>query len=111
MATKNNANAFDPTNFTYTLYQDTKCPPSLQYIRGGFTDYAGYNRTTGGGTYHVTGVPGFSNADYMEYLEGYFTFQLAEVKRDTDAIREAKKVLDENPTFARMLELHKKGLL
>lgn len=115
-AAKRDTAVFDPTRFDYSLMYDVACPPTLVQIQsGGWYNYWGITAASAGrnGYYGpvITGISGFSNSDYVKWLEGFYEFQLAEARKNADAIREADQILAENPQFARMLELHKKGLL
>lgn len=111
---KTNDGKFDPTRFDYSLSIDAIYPPTLAYIHSGFQDYGNTSQTdhnAGRNSVRVNGDSSFTNAQYMEWIEGYLEFQLTKARADADAIREARKIMAKNPTFARMLDLHKRGLL
>lgn len=114
MAIKRSTDTFDPTRFDYSLQYDTLAPPTIYNIQqGGWYNYFGVSRdSVNRGAYGpvMTAYP-ITNSEYTLWLEGFYQFALEQTRKDAEAIREARKVLDENPQFARMLELHKKGLL
>lgn len=114
MAKRSGSPEFDPTNFEYNVssIQGSIQPPSLALIHSGFSDYRNYNARTGTGIHpFINPDPDFSNGDYIKYLANFYRHQLKKLEDDLKTIEEADKILKENPSFARMLDLHKRGLL
>lgn len=115
MATPKNPNQFDPTRFDYNLqYQDGLYPPNLNYIRNGFTNYEGFTAeriNRGERAPMITGIPGFTAEEFNVWLEGYLEFHLNRIRNDRRDLIEAHKLIAENPVYAKILDLHKRGLL
>lgn len=115
MTHKSANNQFDPTRFDYNLtYQGGIYPPNLYYIQTGFTNYEGMSKedgNRGARAPSVAGLPGFTQAEYNTWLEGYLEFQLSRIRNDRRDLAEAQKLIAENPIYAKILDLHKRGLL
>jgi hypothetical protein len=115
MPTANNptSNAFDLSRFDYSIGYDTPYPPTLLNIKSGFNNYYGMSVTDASRVSppYVGGNPYVTAKEYTLWLEGFFERVLAKVRADAEALREAQKIMDENPQFVRMLDLYKRGLL
>lgn len=109
------SNQFDPTRFDYSLNYDVASPPTLVYIKtSGFSNYWGLSQeAVNRGSYAptVAPLPSFTQKEYTLWLEGYYENVLKQIRQDANDLREAQKLIDENPVYAKILDLYKRGLL